>query len=388
MCAMQILVFNKEAVFVVPAYSDSALMARMKPLKLEILKDPDVIDVSLASDVPSSDNNWASNFYFDNSGKDIDFPSFLKYADEDYFKTYGLHFLAGQGFSARDTMHELVVNETMMRKLGITDPHKMLGKTIKIGSGHWLPIVGVVKDFKTNSLREDIKPLTISSLQRNYNTVGIKMLTGNIAHTTAQVQKLWQNTYPEYAYESHFMDESIERFYRQENQLSLLYKIFAGIAIFISCLGLYGLVSYMGRSKNKRSRYQKSIGRHNRQYCSDVFKRIYTAYYDSVCNCSAGCLVRYERLVAKFCLPHPYGYWHFCIGNFCFADNCMDNGWLPCGKSGAGKSGEEFEKRVTSPPAPLQLCWRGVAKLQLFIHIGGCGFQFIKIVFETLVRFF
>ena len=252
--------FNKEAIFVVPAYADSALMARMKPLKLELLKDPNVINVSLASDVPSSDNNWASNFYFDNSGKDIDFPSFLKYGDEDYFKTYGLQFLAGKGFFASDTMHEAVINETMMRKLGVTDAQKIIGKTIKVGGGYWLPIVGVVKDFKTNSLREDIKPLTISSLQRNYFTTGIKIRTNDIARTTAQIQKLWQNTYPEYAYEGHFLDESINRFYKQENQLSLLYKIFAGIAIFISCLGLYGLVSYMAVQKTKEVGVRKVLG--------------------------------------------------------------------------------------------------------------------------------
>ncbi|MFT3934358.1 MAG: ABC transporter permease [Chitinophagaceae bacterium] len=252
--------FDKESVFVVPVYSDSALMSRMKPLKEALLKNPDVISVSIANDVPSSDNNWASNFYFDNSGKDVEFPSFLKYADEDYFKTFGLQFLAGRVYSSSDTMRELVVNETMMHKLHVTDPQKMIGKTIRIGGGRWLPIVGVVKDFKTNSLREDIKPLTISESQTNYFTTGIKIRTGNIARTTAQIQTIWQQTYPEYAYNSYFMDESINRFYQQENQLSLLYKIFAGIAIFISCLGLYGLVSYMAVQKTKEVGIRKVLG--------------------------------------------------------------------------------------------------------------------------------
>ncbi|HTL08918.1 MAG TPA: FtsX-like permease family protein, partial [Chitinophagaceae bacterium] len=252
--------FNKEAVLVLPSYTDSALLSRMKPLKEALLKNADVLNVSLSSDVPSSDNNWASNFYFDNSGKDVDFPSFLKYADKDYFSTYGLQLVAGRGIDASDTMHEVVVNETMMKKLGIRDPEKMIGKTIRLGGGRWLPIVGVVKDFKTNSLREDIKPTTISSRQSNYYTIGVKVRTNNLSRTTAAIQQLWQATYPEYAYESHFMDETIERFYRQENQLSLLYKIFAGIAIFISCLGLYGLVSYMAVQKTKEVGVRKVLG--------------------------------------------------------------------------------------------------------------------------------
>ena len=81
-----------------------------------------------------------------------------------------------------------------------------------------------------------------------------------MAQTVQQVQKLWQQTYPEYAYNSNFLDESIERFYQQENQLSLLYKIFAGIAIFISCLGLYGLVSYMAVQKTKEVGIRKVLG--------------------------------------------------------------------------------------------------------------------------------
>jgi len=117
-----------------------------------------------------------------------------------------------------------------------------------------------VKDFKTNSLREDIKPLTIASSQKNYYTAGIKIRTADMARTTAYVQKLWQSVYPEYAYEGHFMDDTIQRFYEQENQLSLLYKIFAGIAIFISCLGLYGLVSYMAVQKTKEVGIRKVLG--------------------------------------------------------------------------------------------------------------------------------
>jgi putative ABC transport system permease protein len=252
--------FNKEAVLVVPAYSDSALLSRMKPLKEALLKIPGVINVSMSSDVPSSDNNWASNFSFNNSGKDAAFPSFLKYGDAGYFSTYQLKFVAGRAFSERDTMHELVVNETMMKKLHVNDPQQMLGKTIRIGGGRWMPIVGVVKDFKTNSLREDIKPLTIAEMQSAYYTAGIKITTADMAATAGRVQQLWQQTYPEYAYESHFLDESIERFYRQESQLSMLYKIFAGIAIFISCLGLYGLVSFMAVQKTKEVGIRKVLG--------------------------------------------------------------------------------------------------------------------------------
>ncbi|MEJ0106102.1 MAG: ABC transporter permease, partial [Bacteroidota bacterium] len=251
--------FNKEAVLMLPSYSDSANLARMKPLKDQLLRNPNVISVTFASDEASSDNNWASNFAFDHKD-DEDFPTFHKYGDEDYIKTFGLQLIAGKGYSASDTMRELVVNETLLKKVGFPDPQKAIGKQIRIGGHQWLPITGVVKDFKTNSLREEVKPLTITSAQQNYFTIAVKLRTNNISQTASQIQKLWENTYPEYAYTSHFTDETIERFYRQETQLSLLYKIFAGIALFISCLGLYGLVSYMAVQKTKEVGIRKVLG--------------------------------------------------------------------------------------------------------------------------------
>jgi predicted permease len=251
--------FNKEAILVLPAYSDSANMPRMQPLKQQLLQNTDVVSVSFASDEASSDNNWASNFAFDNK-EDEDYAVFHKYADEDYIKTYGLNIIAGRSYAASDTLREIVINETLSKRLGLKDPKEAVGKNLRIGGGHWLPVVGVVKDFKTNSLREEVKPLAIASQQANYFTVAVKLRTANLSRTTAQIQRLWEKTYPEYAFTSHFTEETIERFYRQETQLALLYKIFAAIAIFISCLGLYGLVSFMAAQKTKEVGIRKVLG--------------------------------------------------------------------------------------------------------------------------------
>jgi len=251
--------FNKEAILMLPAYPDSANLSRMAPLKLELLQNPNIVSVTFGSDEASSDNNWASNFAYDNNN-DADFPVFHKFGDEDYIKTYGIELIAGRGYSPSDTIREIVVNETLLKKLGVKDPQSVLGKNLRIGGGLWLPVVGVVKDFKTNSLRAEVNPLTITSRQKFYYTIAVKLRTTNFSQTVAQIQKLWEKTYPEYAYRSHFVDETIEQFYKQETQLSLLYKIFAGIAIFISCLGLYGLVSFMATQKTKEVGIRKVLG--------------------------------------------------------------------------------------------------------------------------------
>src|SRR5207244_4638776 len=138
---------------------------------------PDGRVLSFASDVPSSDNNWATNFYFNNSRKEEGLTTWLKYGDADYFKTFGLHFIAGRGYKQSDTARQVVVNETLLNKVGIHNPADAIGKTVSLGGGRWLPIVGVVKDFKTNSLRETIKPIAISPNKSSEQEVAIKIQT-------------------------------------------------------------------------------------------------------------------------------------------------------------------------------------------------------------------
>ena len=251
--------FKKEAVLVLNANADSAMLSRQTAFKEELLLTKGIQYVSFSADVPSSDNNWGMNFAFD-GGPDQKFTLYLKYADEDYFRTYGLKLIAGRGYTKSDTTNEVVVNETLLKKLGIKRATDIIGKTIRMGGGQWKPVTGVVQDFKTNSLREEIKPLMIASRKRFYTCTGIKLNSYNIPQTQKDIQSAWDKFFPEYVNTSAFMDDSIANFYRQEEQLSLLYKIFAGLAIVISCLGLYGLVSFMAVQKTKEVGIRKVLG--------------------------------------------------------------------------------------------------------------------------------
>ena len=88
----------------------------------------------------------------------------------------------------------------------------------------------------------------------------MKLKAANLGAVKEQVQQVWDKYFPEYANQTYFLDERIENFYQQENQLALLYKIFAGIAVFISCLGLYGLVSFMAVQRKKEVGIRKVLG--------------------------------------------------------------------------------------------------------------------------------
>ena len=122
------------------------------------------------------------------------------------------------------------------------------------------PVVGVVKDFNDRSLRNNLAPLLIATNSTMYRQASIKLATTNIASTMQSVKKIWEQTFPDYVYEYRFLDDKIESFYKQENQLAALYKIFAAIAIFLSCLGLFGLASFMAVQRIKEVGIRKVLG--------------------------------------------------------------------------------------------------------------------------------
>ncbi len=251
--------FNKEAVLILHGNTDSITRARQQSFKEVLLARSDVKEVTFSFDAPSSDNSWQSNFAFDIM-EDRQFDINLKYGDADYFKTYGLQLAAGRFYEASDTTRVYVVNETLLKRTGFKKAEEAIGKMLRLGGSPPRPVVGVVKDFKMQSLREEIPPLVILQNKRWYATAGIKLSSSNLLRSKEEIGKLWDKFYPEYVYNSNFFEDSINDFYLQDQRLTLLYKVYAILAIFISCLGLYGLISFMVVQKTKEVGIRKALG--------------------------------------------------------------------------------------------------------------------------------
>lgn len=251
--------FNKESVLLLRMNSDSVTRTRLKAFKDELLTRSDVKQVSFGFDAPSSENSWSSNFAFDKM-EDKDFSVQLKFGDENYLSTYGLKLAAGRFYGASDTCREYVVNETFVKKTGFANPEDALGKMLRLGGRRPMEVVGVVKDFKQQSLREAVTPIAISPKIKNYQTAGIKLSSSNFLKSNKDIQQVWDKYFPEYVYNATFLDESINRYYQSEQRLSSMYKVYAILAIFISCLGLYGLISFMVVQKTKEVGIRKVLG--------------------------------------------------------------------------------------------------------------------------------
>jgi predicted permease len=253
--------FDKAAIINLPLPGDSTSKTKIDYVRNQLLANTNITNVSFSFTSPSSESNWNSDFKFNHSPKTTDFSANLKWADAEYFKTFNLQFVAGHPYSAGDTVREFVVNETLLRKLGIRNPQDAIGKEINFWNGGKVAnIVGVIKDFNSYSLREPMAPVVLSTWRDVYQTINIKIKPNSEKTVLPYIEKIWTSTYPDYVYNYEFLDQTIKNFYKQEDQLSQLYKIFAGIAIFISCLGLYGLVSFMAVQRTKEVGIRKVLG--------------------------------------------------------------------------------------------------------------------------------
>ncbi len=258
----QPLGFDKNAIVNVPFRTDSLRLSRMDYLKQKLLSVNGVQAVSFSSNTPVEDvNDTWSTFRFNHATKETDFYAILKFADNEYVPTYKLPLIAGRNLKRSKMVSEFLVNESLVKNLGIKNPEDILNKNISMWHDQMKgTIVGVLKDFNDRSFRDDLAPLLITTDNVMYTQAGIKLETTNISSTLQSVKKIWEETFPNFVYEYRFLDDKIDSFYKQENQLAQLYKIFAAVAIFLSCLGLYGLASFMAVQRIKEVGIRKVLG--------------------------------------------------------------------------------------------------------------------------------
>lgn len=257
----QPLGFDKDAIVNVPFRPDSTGGKLTDYLKQQLLSHG-VQAVSFNSNSPIEDNNNRfTTLKFDNSIKDANFQAIVKFADTDYVPTYKLKLVAGRNLEPSGWTKEFLVNESFVKSLGLNKPEDILNKQVSIMDGLIkCPVVGVLKDFNDRSLRNNLAPLLITTNSTMYRQASIKLSTTNLAATMQSIKKIWEKAFPNYVYEYSFLDDRIAGFYKQETQLSQLYKIFAAIAIFLSCLGLYGLAAFMAVQRIKEVGIRKVLG--------------------------------------------------------------------------------------------------------------------------------
>lgn len=233
--------------------------AKMSSLQQQLQQIAGVKSVSLCYQPPASSSNNFSGVTYEHRANNEPWLVSEKPADDQYLETFGLQLVAGRNLQHSDTTREFLVNQTFVKKLNLASPDEILNKAISVGSEKGA-VVGVIKDFHNWSLAEPIAAIAIGSRASSYATCAIQLQPGNPAPTLARIKSIWQSQFPERFYEQKFMDEWMGEFLESDLRIMLLVRTFAGIAVFIGCLGLYGLAAFMVNRKRKEVGVRKTLG--------------------------------------------------------------------------------------------------------------------------------
>jgi hypothetical protein len=225
---------------------------------------PGIEKVSLGGNTPAHNGASSTSMKMFNGKKPIELMVETMSADPDYFDIYKMKLVAGKLPEQSDTTRQYAVNEAFARAFGYANPADIIGQTVERGRNK-IPVVGVLADFQTKSTHDLIKPLVYSSARKESWVIHIALkseagLPGQWKTTMAKVETEFKKLYPDDDIEISFFDETIAAFYKKEQDISHLLNWSAGLCIFISCLGLLGLVIFTTNTRTKEIGVRKVLG--------------------------------------------------------------------------------------------------------------------------------
>ena len=249
--------FEREQVIFIENIGD--LMSQYEALEEKLAQSPHIIAITAVSALPTHIFSYGGTPDF--PGKPADFQTNFLFSlvDHHYLKTFQMEMAAGRFYTfeeANDELRPFVINETAARLMGLENP---------VGSrmGYWGregQIIGVVKDFHTHGMLEPIKPLILMLSHQWINQVAIRLSGSDLQSGIAFIRESWEALYPQIPFEYHFLDEEFAMQYRDEQQTAALFKYLAYLAIFISCLGLFGLAAFTVERRSKEIGLRKVLG--------------------------------------------------------------------------------------------------------------------------------
>jgi putative ABC transport system permease protein len=254
----QDLGFDKDQKMVMDTQGDSTKLV----LKEEVSHLPGVISTSMSASVPGGGDHGAYS-QIENVKGDMQIANLdLYFVDFDYIPQFKIKMVAGRPFSRQfmtDTTNSMILNEAAVKMFGYTSPEQAIGKKFSQW-GRTGTIIGVVKDFHFRSLQEVIKPLSIRIEPRACDLLSVNIDGHHIPGTIAAIERKWKELLPDKPFSYFFLDEFFDKQYRAEDRFGKLFLYFAGLAIFISCLGLMGLASYSTVQRTKEIGVRKVVG--------------------------------------------------------------------------------------------------------------------------------
>ncbi len=252
--------FDKESVIVLPA-RDRTLSPKQDLLKSEILRQPGVLSATYMSNIPGK--VWGGYSAEHTPGQEtVDTEAGA--ADKDLVNTMGIELLAGDGFPQNsgyslEQGYVYLINESLAKEFG-WEPEEAINQPFNVLGNREGEVVGVVKDFNFASLHNDVGPLALFMNSSMYNYLLIKIAPNSTQQSLAAIEGVWDDVAPHRPFEFEFLDQQLNQLYQNEIESRNLLTLFSSLAIFIACMGLIGLSSFLIERKAKEIGIRKVLG--------------------------------------------------------------------------------------------------------------------------------
>jgi putative ABC transport system permease protein len=256
--------FEKDNIIILPLRGD--MTKNMESAKSTFSNNSNVLSATLGYGLPGE--AFAGDGVKDKA-TNKDWPISMLTVDHDYIKTLGIKVIAGRDFSKdfpSDEQDAFIISESAAKMFGYTDPKDALDHQLswnrwddpeKFKEGK---VIGVVKDFHLNSLRENISPVMLHVYPFAYNTLTLHIKSEDVPATIAFLENTWKKYNTEWPFEYRFLDDNFDKLYRSEEKLATLFTFFTAFTIFVACLGLFGLVVYSTSQRYKEISIRKVLG--------------------------------------------------------------------------------------------------------------------------------
>lgn len=254
--------FNKEQVLILE--NTYLLKQQIETFKNEILSYPQIINATISGSLPvPSDFNITAVFPEGETDNKKSTSMQVWAVDHDYVETLGMDIVEGRDFSREFSTDAsaVIINQEVGRQFGWEKPlGKRLATIVSLqGDSKLLTVIGVVEDFHFRSLRNNIGPL-IMLLSPSPNRISFRMKTDDFSGTIGLIRKKWREFLPNQPFEYSFLDEQFDSMYRAERRIGEIFGIFAALAVFIGCLGLFGLAAFTAEQRTKEIGIRKILG--------------------------------------------------------------------------------------------------------------------------------
>ncbi len=247
--------YRKENVF--SFWMRGEMGRHFESIRSELQGQPGITGVTAANNYMLDMHNDTGDTDWDGKEPDRLFSVYTANVEANFLPFFNLRLVAGKGFNGTkgDSAH-FILNETAVRRAGITNP---VGKRFRLWRTEGI-IIGVVNDFHFKSMHQAIEPMVFYRHEGPRSTLYVRTTGGDAARAIAAATKLWKRYNPAFPFEYSFLDDKYDKLYKAEQRTGVLFRYFAGIAIFISCLGLYGLAAYTARRRTREVGIRKVLG--------------------------------------------------------------------------------------------------------------------------------